>query len=155
MLPPLVEVCGQKSFVQVCDAYPRQAVVQRGLFACKQGAEPGRCNHLKLALPACISCKGQLISKRPYKKSVSSKIPTKLFLGFCPEIFCSFLGASWKLFGLPWDLISLQSGINVGPTFINLRLFSRPYSLIKCPTFIKFWNFPQDLSIYSSLMGFL
>ena len=30
----------------------------------------------------------------------------KLFLDFCPEIFCSFLGASWKLVGLPWDLIS-------------------------------------------------
>ena len=25
---------------------------------------------------------------------------------FCPEIFCSFLGASWKLFGLPGDLVS-------------------------------------------------
>ena len=37
---------------------------------------------------------------------VSSKIPTKLFLDFCPEIFCSFLGASWKLFGLPGDLVS-------------------------------------------------
>ena len=31
--------------------------------------------------------KGQLISKCPNKKSVSSKIPTKLFLDFCPEIF--------------------------------------------------------------------
>ena len=30
---------------------------------------------------------------------VSSKIPTKLFLDFCPEIFCSFLGASWKRYG--------------------------------------------------------
>jgi hypothetical protein len=39
--------------------------------------------------------KGQLISKCPYEKSVSSKIPTKIFLDFCPEIFCSFLGASW------------------------------------------------------------
>ena len=38
--------------------------------------------------------KGQLISKCPYGKSVSSKIPTKLFLDFCPEIFCSFIGAS-------------------------------------------------------------
>ena len=46
--------------------------------------------------------KGQLISKCPHEKSVSSKIPTKLFLDFCPEIFCSFLGASWKLSGLPW-----------------------------------------------------
>ena len=41
-----------------------------------------------------VSIKGQLISKRPYEKSVSSKIPTKLFLDFCPEIFCSFVGAS-------------------------------------------------------------
>ena len=39
--------------------------------------------------------KGQLISKCPYEKSVSSKIPTKIFVNFCPEIFCSFLGASW------------------------------------------------------------
>ena len=38
--------------------------------------------------------KGQLISKCPYEKSVSSKIPTKIFVEFCPEIFCSFLGAS-------------------------------------------------------------
>jgi hypothetical protein len=55
-----------------------------------------------------LSCftKGQLISKCPYEKSVSSKIPTKIFLEFCPEIFCSFLGASWKLFGLPGDLVS-------------------------------------------------
>ena len=50
--------------------------------------------------------KGQLISKCPYEKSVSSKIPTEIFLEFCPEIFCSFLGASWKLFGLPGDLVS-------------------------------------------------
>ena len=41
--------------------------------------------------------KGQLISKCPYEKSVSTKIPTKIFLEFCPEIFCSFLGASWGL----------------------------------------------------------
>jgi hypothetical protein len=37
------------------------------------------------------SFKGQLISRCPYEKSVSSKIPTKIFLEFCPEIFCSFL----------------------------------------------------------------
>ena len=42
--------------------------------------------------------KGQLISKCAYEKSVLSKIPTKIFLDFCPEIFCTFLGASWKLF---------------------------------------------------------
>ena len=37
--------------------------------------------------------KGQLISKCPYEKSVSSKLPTN----FCPEIFCSFVGASCRL----------------------------------------------------------
>ena len=52
------------------------------------------------------ACKGQLISKCPYEKSVLSKIPTKIFLDVCPEIFCSVLGASWKLFGLPGDLVS-------------------------------------------------
>ena len=31
--------------------------------------------------------KGQLISKCPYEKSVSSKIPTKIFLGFLPWKF--------------------------------------------------------------------
>ena len=41
--------------------------------------------------------KGLLISKCPYEKSVSSKIPTKIFLKFCPDIFGSFLGASWGL----------------------------------------------------------
>ena len=30
----------------------------------------------------------------------------KIFLEFCPEIFCSLLGASWKLFGLPGDLVN-------------------------------------------------
>ena len=44
------------------------------------------------------SIKGQLISKCPYEMIVSSKISMKLFLDFCPEIFCTFLGASW-LFG--------------------------------------------------------
>ena len=53
-------------------------------------------------LPTCLhffSTKGQLISKCPFGQKTSSKKPTKLFLDFCPEIFCSFLGASWKLLG--------------------------------------------------------
>ena len=50
--------------------------------------------------------KGQIISECPYEKLVSPKTPKKIFLDFCPEIFCSFLGASWKLFGLPGDLVS-------------------------------------------------
>ena len=41
--------------------------------------------------------KGQLISKCPFGIIVWTKIPTKLFLDFCPEFFCSFLGASWGL----------------------------------------------------------
>ena len=34
-------------------------------------------------------------------------------------------------------------------------IFSRPYSLIKGPTFIKFWNFCHGIQIFPSLMGFL
>ena len=49
--------------------------------------------------------KGQLISKCPFGSIIWTKIPTKLCLDFCPEFFCSFLGASWKLFGLPGDLV--------------------------------------------------
>ena len=48
----------------------------------------------------------QLFSKCPFGVKTSSKKPTKLFPRFCPEIFCTFLGASWKLFELPGDLVS-------------------------------------------------
>jgi wyosine [tRNA(Phe)-imidazoG37] synthetase (radical SAM superfamily) len=51
--------------------------------------------HKKVSKDSLISDKGQLISKCPYEKSVSSKIPTNIFLDFCSENFCSFLGASW------------------------------------------------------------
>ena len=65
-----------------------------------------------LPLKKLSSCnkitKGQLISKCPVGIIVWTKIPTKLFLDFCPEFFCSFLRASWKLFGLSGDLVSLQ-----------------------------------------------
>ena len=37
--------------------------------------------------PVSRTTKGQLISKCPYEKSVSSKIPTKIFLGFLPWKF--------------------------------------------------------------------
>ena len=43
--------------------------------------------------------KGQLILECPFGPITSSKIPTKLLPDFCPEIFCSFLGAYWKLLG--------------------------------------------------------
>ena len=42
--------------------------------------------------------KGQLISKCPYEKSVSSKIPTEISLEFCPEIFVAF----WASSSLPY-----------------------------------------------------
>ena len=45
-----------------------------------------------------------MISKCPHEIIVSSKIQTKSFLDFCPEIFCSFLGASLKLFGASYRL---------------------------------------------------
>ena len=57
------------------------------------GDEDTRANSMYRASKNEFS-KGQLISKYPYEKSVSSKIPTKIFLEFCPEMFCSFLGAS-------------------------------------------------------------
>ena len=68
--------------------------------------------------------KGQLISKCPYEKSVSSKIPTKIFLEFCPEIFYSFLGASSKLFGLSGDLVS---------NIINKKAYRKPKKLPGSP----------------------
>jgi hypothetical protein len=51
---------------------------------------------------------------------VSSKIPTKLFLDFCPEFFCSFLGASWKLFELSGDLVS---------NIINKEAYRKPQKI--------------------------
>ena len=71
------------------------------------------------------SFKGQLISKCPYEKSVSSKIPTEILLDFfCPEIFCSFLGASWKIFGLSGDLVS---------NIINKEAYRKPKKLPGSP----------------------
>ena len=42
-----------------------------------------------------IVTKGQLISKCPFGFIVWTKLPTKLFLNFCPEIFCTFLETFW------------------------------------------------------------
>ena len=79
-----------------------QGLVQR--YYTTMGGKIFLISHLKSVLTKFI--KGQLISKCPDEKLVSSKIPTKIFLEFCPEIFCSFLRASWKLFGLSGDLVS-------------------------------------------------
>ena len=51
--------------------------------------------------------KGQLISKCPFGVKTSSKKPTKLFPGFCPEIVCTFQGASRKLFWASCRLLYL------------------------------------------------
>ena len=65
---------------------------------------------------------------------VSSKIPTKLLLDFCLEFFCSFLGASWKLFGLPGDLVSniINKEAYKKPKVSKFqKQFSLEYSLLK------------------------
>jgi hypothetical protein len=54
-------------------------------------------SHL-LAFFFVCQAKGQLISKCPYEKSVSSKIPTEIFLDFCPENFVAF----WASSSLPY-----------------------------------------------------
>ena len=105
--------------------------------------------------------------------SPSQNLQTSLVIDVYFLIFSSFLFSSsftfqnvastqvvLKLYNCqkkekPKNVHTLQSGINVGPTFINFEFFSRPYSLIKDPTFIKFWNFYQGLQKFSSLMGFL
>ena len=51
-----------------------------------------------------MNVKGQLISKCPFDFIVWTKLSMKLFLNFCPEIFCTFLGASWKLIWASWGL---------------------------------------------------
>ena len=53
-----------------------------------------------------LRIKGQLISKCPYEMIVSSKIPPKLFLNFCPGIFVP----SW---GLPGIFLKLPVGFLV------------------------------------------
>ena len=68
--------------------------------------------------------KGQLISKCLFGIIVWTKIPTKLFLDFCPEFFCSFLGASWKLFGLPGDLVC---------NIINKEAYRKPQKASRKP----------------------
>jgi hypothetical protein len=65
-----------------------------------------------------------LISKCPLGVKTSSKKPTKLFLDFCPDFFCSFLGASWKLFELPGDLFS---------NIINKEAYRKPQKASRKP----------------------
>ena len=75
--------------------------------------------------------KGQLISKCPFGVKTSSKKPMELFLYFCPEIFCTFLGASWKLFQLSGDLVSV---------IMNKEANRKPQKASRKPTgrYIKF-----------------
>ena len=68
--------------------------------------------------------KGQLISECPFGPKTSSKIPTKSLPDFCPEIFCSFLGAFWKLFWLPGDLVC---------NIINKEAYRKPQKASRKP----------------------
>ena len=85
--------------------------------------------------------KGQLISKYPFGFIVWTKIPMKLFLHFCPEFFCSFLGASWKIFGLPWDLVC---------NIINKEAYRKPQNASRKPP-VRFKKFqgrnPEIISL--------
>ena len=56
--------------------------------------------------------------------TVSSKIPAILFMDFCPEFFCNFLGAPWKLFGLPGDLVC---------NIINKEAYKKPQNASRKP----------------------
>ena len=49
---------------------------------------------LNLSVP-----KGQLISKCPFGRKTSSKIPTELFLDFCPEFFVASGGLPGNFLG--------------------------------------------------------
>ena len=101
-----------------------------------QGGSPGHCtsqHRQALALHMLsfenfvksMPPKGRLISKCPFGIIVWTKILTKLFLDFCPEFFCSFLGASWKLFGLPGDLVC---------NIINKEACRKPQKASRKPT---------------------
>ena len=70
--------------------------------------------------------------------TVSSKIPTKIFLEFCPRIFCSFLGDSWKLFELPGDLVS---------NILNKEAYRNPQKASRKPAgrYKKFQGRIQDI----------
>ena len=88
--------------------------------------------------------KGQLISKCLFGVIVSTKIATKILKDFCPEIFCSFLGASWKLLWLPGDLVS---------NIINKEAYGK---LRKASSKLQrsYKNF-QGRSTYNIFVGFL
>ena len=53
-----------------------------------------------------VGPKGQLISKCPFGIIVWTKNQCNYFWISALNFFCSFLGASWKLFGLPGDIVS-------------------------------------------------
>ena len=48
----------------------------------------------------------------------------QFYQDFCPEIICSFLGAFWKLFGHPGDLVS---------NIINKEAYRKPQKAFRKP----------------------
>ena len=71
-----------------------------------------------MVLLGSAASKGQLISKSLFCVIVWIKIQQKHCKDFCPKIFCSFLGAFWKLLGLPGDLVSI---ITTKAAYIKLQ----------------------------------
>ena len=70
-----------KHFFPICDGnFPNQAIEKLFQFDLCYKKEI-------LVDPSIYFSKGQLISKCPFEKSVSCKIPMKIFLDFCPEFF--------------------------------------------------------------------
>ena len=84
------------------------------------------CHKLYDGTEIWISClrlafiKGQKISEANYRVLISSKKWTKYFL----KVNCF-----WDF--LTFSRLTLDSGIDVGPTFIKFAFFSRPYCLIR------------------------
>ena len=94
--------------------------------------------------------KGQLLSKCPDEKSISSKITTKIFLEICPEIFCSFLGASWDTFTFILKMINcfslFQKHFQNVVLFWDVRSFSKgSYFSRNAKGFVRlFFIFPKN-----------
>ena len=68
--------------------------------------------------------KGQLILKCLFGVIIWTNIATIILSRFLPLNFCSFLGDSWKLFGLHWDLLS---------DIINKEAYRKPQKASRKP----------------------
>ena len=88
-------------------------------------------------------CPNFVLSNLPIRRSASqithhqTNIPRSRNRYIVTAHYCFF----FKFVSRANNSDTLESGIDVGPTVINLAFFSRPYGLIKGPMFTNFWNF--------------